>query len=393
MNPGRSTEFKVGIFVTLALVVGAALVFTLGNRSAMFASKNTYGATFTNVSGLRPGAPIRLSGIDVGTVGDIEFLPDGRCRVTLEVREDVAGLITAPVDPATGDGGTVATLGSKGLLGDMLVDLSPGRGAPLAPGTDIPTVETGGLFGALSEAGDVIADVRPAIENVREFTEVLADDQFRRDLHDISHNVATVTQMLADENGSVARILRDPELGDRLASTLQSVQVASSELAATSRNVRAITTEIREGDGTAHQLIYGEEGTRLVTNLADTAGEAATILRDVRTGEGNAHDLLYGDDAGDLISNLTAISGDLRAVMGEVRAGRGTIGGLLMDPSIYEDIKRIVGNLERNDILRALVRYSIREDEARDPAPQARPQETVEVPITGSQPSEDDPGQ
>lgn len=391
MNQGRSTEFKVGIFVTLALVVGSALVFALGNRSAMFASKNEYIATFANVSGLRPGAPIRLSGIDVGTVGDIVFLSDGRCRVTLDVREDVANLITAPVNAETGEGGTVATLGSKGLLGDMLVDLSPGRGTALEPGSEIPTQETGGLFGALSQAGDVIAEVRPAIENVREFTDALADDQFRQDLHDISHNLAQVTSMLADENGSVARILRDPELANRLESTLQSVQVASSELAATSRNVRAITTEIASGDGTAHQLIYGDEGTRLVASLADTAGEAATILRDVRTGEGNAHELLYGDTAGDLISNLTAISGDVRAIMTDVRAGRGTIGGLLMDPSIYEDIKRIVGNLERNDILRALVRYSIREDEAREPAPQATPQESVEVPLTSSQPAEDDP--
>lgn len=391
MNPSRSTEFKVGIFVTLALVVGAALVFALGNRSAMFASKNEYFATFTNVAGLRPGAPIRLSGIDIGTVGDVEFLEDGRCRVRLDVREDVARLITHPADPATGEGGTVATLGSKGLLGDMLVDLSPGRGAPIEPGSEIPSRESGGMFAALSRAGEVIDEVRPAIENVRAFTEVLADDQFRHDLHDISHNLAAVSGMLADENGSVARILRDPELADRLDRTLQSVQVASSELAATSRNVRAITAEIREGDGTAHELIYGEEGTRLVHNLADTAGEAATILRDVRTGEGNAHELLYGESAGDLISNLTAISGDLRAIMGEVRAGRGTIGALLMDPSIYEDIKRIVGNLERNDILRALVRYSIREDEARDPAPRAEPQDTIEVPIVSSEATEDDP--
>ena len=101
------------------------------------------------------------------------------------------------------------------------------------------------------------------------------------------------------------------------------------------------------------------------------SGEAATILRDVRTGDGNAHELLYGDSAGDLITNLTAMSTDLRAVVADVRAGRGTLGGLLVDPSIYEDVRRLVGNLERNEILRALVRYSIREDGARPAAPVA----------------------
>jgi phospholipid/cholesterol/gamma-HCH transport system substrate-binding protein len=70
-----------------------------------------------------------------------------------------------------------------------------------------------------------------------------------------------------------------------------------------------------------------------------------------------------------LIENLTAMSQDLRLIVADVRAGRGTIGGLLVDPSIYEDVKRLVGNLERNEILRALVRYSIREDEPRPQTP------------------------
>jgi phospholipid/cholesterol/gamma-HCH transport system substrate-binding protein len=393
MNPSRSTEFRVGIFVTLALGIGSALIFALGNRSATFASKNDYTAVFSSVSGLRTGAPIRVSGMDVGTVGDLEFQEDGKVRVHLEIRQDVAALITGPRDAVTGDGASVATIGSKGLLGDMLVEVTPGSGEPLPAGAEIPARETGGMFSALARAGEIVDEIRPAIENVREFTEVLGDERFRRDLHDIAHNFAEVTRMVAEEDGTIPRLIRDEQLADRVESTLGSVQVATNELAATARNVRGITDEIRAGNGTAHEIIYGQEGTRLVTNLADTAGETATILRDVRTGDGNAHELLYGDSAGDLISNLTAITGDLRVVMAEVRSGRGTIGGLLMDPSIYEDIKRLVGNLERNDILRALVRYSIREDEPRDPAPRARPQRTVEQPIVTSQPSEDDPGQ
>jgi phospholipid/cholesterol/gamma-HCH transport system substrate-binding protein len=50
---------------------------------------------------------------------------------------------------------------------------------------------------------------------------------------------------------------------------------------------------------------------------------------------------------------------------------------LLVDPSVYEDLKVVLGNVERNKALRALVRYSIRRDgaqpgvEVRDPAPNA----------------------
>jgi phospholipid/cholesterol/gamma-HCH transport system substrate-binding protein len=60
--------------------------------------------------------------------------------------------------------------------------------------------------------------------------------------------------------------------------------------------------------------------------------------------------------------------------VGQIRAGKGTLGAFLVDPSVYEDIKQLVGNVDRSQVLRAFVRYSIREDEAKrkdGPAPKA----------------------
>ena len=54
---------------------------------------------------------------------------------------------------------------------------------------------------------------------------------------------------------------------------------------------------------------------------------------------------------------------DLRAIVADMPRGKGTVGALLVDPSIYDDVKTMVGNVSRNDVLRALVRYSIRQDE------------------------------
>jgi phospholipid/cholesterol/gamma-HCH transport system substrate-binding protein len=374
---GRSTEFRVGIFVTLALIVGFFVVFALGSRSSMFASRNHYHAVFDSVSGLRTGSPVRMAGIDVGTVDDVHFRDDGRAEVVFSVRTTEARFVTGPRaghEIGPGDGASVATIGSKGLLGDGLIDLSPGTGDALADGAEVRAGVAGGI---MSSAMGAIEDARPAIANIRALTDSLADEQFRTDLRSIAHNIAELTRMVREDDGTVHRLISDPGMADRVENTLTSLQQTSTELAATARNVRAITSEIRSGDGTAHELIYGEGGTRLVGSLADTAGEAATILRDVRTGDGNMHELLYGDSAGDLISNLTAMSNDLRAIVADIRAGRGTLGGLLMDSSIYEDVRRIVGNVERNDILRALVRYSLREDEPRPPAP--RPTESSDT--------------
>ena len=63
------------------------------------------------------------------------------------------------------------------------------------------------------------------------------------------------------------------------------------------------------------------------------------------------------------------MSDDLRAIVHDVRQGKGTLGALLVDPSVYEDIRALVGNVERNEVLRALVRYSIKADEGKAQAP------------------------
>ncbi len=361
-----STELKVGIFVTAALVLGGVLVFALGNQSAMFASKVDYEAVFTQVNGLRDGSPVRVAGIDVGTVKDVRFGEDGKVHVTIEVRQDASAFVRE---------GSTAKVGSKGLLGDQLVDITVGQGRPLAPGSTIPTAEESLLTTFLGETG---SEAEGVVRNVNTATaalaEILANPQTKQDVQDIAHNLATMTNLVTENDGTVRRLMTDPALADDVQGTIRSFQGTGNELQRAARDVRQILGEVEHGDGTVHQLIYGEEGVAMLASLASAAGQLALILRDVRNGPGNAHQLIYGDEAGNLIANLTATSADLRAVMADVRAGRGTLGGLLVDPSIYEDIKRLVGNLQRNEILRALVRYSIRHDEPAPPAPEVQPE-------------------
>ena len=367
MNEG-SSELKVGIFVTAALVIGGMLVFVIGNRSAMFTSKVTYEAVFDSVDGLRAGSPVRIAGIDVGTVEGVTFGEDRKIHVTLEVREDSSAFVRE---------GSTARIGSKGLLGDQLVEISIGQGDPLPEGSVIPTSEESMLTSFLGETG---RDAEGVVRNVNRATEGLAttlgDPAVQEDIRGIVHNLEEITRLAQEEDGTVRRLLTDPQMADDVQGALRGVRDTSTELNRTVRSVRRIVNEVERGDGTAHQIIYGDDGTRLLASLAQAAGEVATILRDVRTGDNNAHELLYGDEAGDLITNLTLASADLRAITADVRAGRGTLGGLLVDPSIYEDIKRLVGNLERNEILRSLVRYSIRQDRAEPQVP--RP-ESIEV--------------
>jgi len=67
-------------------------------------------------------------------------------------------------------------------------------------------------------------------------------------------------------------------------------------------------------------------------------------LRGIREGNGLAHSIVYGGDESSqkVAANLGAITGDLRQIMADLRAGKGTLGALLVDPSIYEDVKSVL---------------------------------------------------
>lgn len=171
------------------------------------------------------------------------------------------------------------------------------------------------------------------------------------------------------------RLLTSKEEADRIDHLLANVETATRTLDATMNNVRSITEQVKTGPGIAHAVLYDGE---LSSNAAGAVAELERDLRAVREGNGIARAIIYGDDkTQQIMSNVNAMSGDLRSIVAGIKAGKGTLGGLLVDPSIYEDLKSAIGNVERNEVLRALVRYSIKADESK---PKALPSSTLASP-------------
>ena len=109
---------------------------------------------------------------------------------------------------------------------------------------------------------------------------------------------------------------------------------------------------MKRGPGLAHALVYDSD---VSDNAAGALKEVHEDLAAVRQGNGLLHALVYGDtDAQHLMGNVNAMSDDMREIVANMKAGKGTLGALLVDPSIYEDIRSLVGNVDRNQVLRAL---------------------------------------
>jgi phospholipid/cholesterol/gamma-HCH transport system substrate-binding protein len=73
--------------------------------------------------------------------------------------------------------------------------------------------------------------------------------------------------------------------------------------------------------------------------------------------------LIYEEDQTNLVQNLAEASRLVKKLAEEVDDGKGTVGGLLKDPTVYRDLKNVLGEVRRNVLLKALIRMTIDEDQ------------------------------
>ncbi len=114
MTRRGSLELAVGVFVLTGLAALGYLSIHLARMEVVGRGGYTVFARFSSVEGLKPGTLVEIAGVEVGRVKAIE-LQNYRARVALTIREDVK----IPED-------TIASIRTKGLLGEKYVRLSPG---------------------------------------------------------------------------------------------------------------------------------------------------------------------------------------------------------------------------------------------------------------------------
>jgi len=121
-------KLRLGIFVILGTALLVVASYLIGNRQNLFGNTFTINAVFKNVNGLQKGNNVRYAGINIGTVNKIEMENDTTIKVGMIIQENMLNHIKKDA---------IATIGSDGLVGSMIVNIVPGNGtAPLVKSGD-----------------------------------------------------------------------------------------------------------------------------------------------------------------------------------------------------------------------------------------------------------------
>jgi len=336
-KPGKAltwTELRVGSVAVVSLIILAVTILYVGASGTPLAPHYDIRALMSDVNGLKPGAPVRVGGVDVGTVTKVDF-GDARARgmveVTMRIDERVRDRVTTE---------SQATLGSLGLLGEKAVDISSStRGTPIENRGYVAAASEDAFKGLLSDAGDSTAHLRRILSRMDAgeglVGKALRDDELYNRMVDVSLRLQGVMAKLESEKGPLGRLMNDQEMAGRMASSMQGIET--------------VVKRMEAGQGALGTLSKDEE---FAGQLKTTLKRFDDVMARLERGEGTAGRMLKDDS---LFQRMNDMSGRLDGVLARLEKGEGTAGQLLKDRELYDnltgslkDLKGLLGDVRKD---------------------------------------------
>jgi phospholipid/cholesterol/gamma-HCH transport system substrate-binding protein len=314
------SELKIGLLTITAIVIAALLIFSLTGSKGFFWQRYALKTRLSDVAGLAPGSPVRVAGVQVGSVKNIEFAGD-LVDVIFEVNKENRSRIT---DRST------AVLGSVSLLGTSAVDISPSSsGTPLPewgyvrarrPNAQISDVAEKANMG-IDEITGLLRDLRQGKGTAGK---LITDDKVYVELQQFVATAGQMTRELQQGRGSVGRLLKDPR--------------AANSLEASLKNIEDMTRRLNAGEGSMGKLLKDEEFSR---SLNGATANLKQLTDRLNRGDGTVGKLMTDDT---LFKRLTSVSDRFDQLVTKLNEGEGTAGQLLKDKQLYENMNGAVGD-------------------------------------------------
>jgi len=311
------SELKVGVLTITAVVIVALTIFFLTGDRGFPWQRYSLKTRFASVPGLKAGSPVRVAGLDVGTVTNVALAGE-QVEVTFEMSRDVQARITTS---------SVATLGSVSLLGGSAVDITASAsGTPIPEWGYVPQGKTAAQFSDITnEVNDGVQNLSALISDIRggrgTVGKLMTDEQLYTELNRFAVSARTLTDTLRSDRGTLGRLMNDRRAAESLEASLA--------------NIQTLTGRINAGEGSIGKLLNDEAFSRSLTSA--TASFDA-VAASIRKGEGTMGKLVT-DPA--LFEKLNSMSGRLDELMLRLNEGQGTAGRLLKDDALYENMNKV----------------------------------------------------
>jgi len=281
-----SQKVRVGVFVVVGTILLVAALYFIGNQQHLFSKNIELYATFGNVNGLTLGNNVRYSGINVGTVSKIEMIEEGTITVQMKVEAKTSRFIKKDA---------IASIGSDGLVGSMVVNIIPGKAQNTQPVIAGDTIQSFSKIGAddmLStlnttneNAALLTADLLKITNKILEgkgtlgalVTDTLLAQDLRQTVVELKKTTAGTSATISQINKIISKVnydesaaavlLSDTVAANQIKSVFAKLEKSSDDINEITKNLDDYITEIKTGNGT---LNYITQNAVLVKNIDST---------------------------------------------------------------------------------------------------------------------------
>ena len=315
------SQLKLGIVVVAALAIAVVFAFMVGGEGGLPWQRYHLKTRFANVQGLESGAVVRLAGVEVGQVSDVQFV-GAQVEVILELSEEVQDKITDQ---------SRALIGSISLLGETAIDINAtGVGRPIPDWGYIKSARTPGQIAEVAEQANAgIVEITNLLRDIRNgkgtIGKLFTDEQVYKEFASLTAAADQVVQNLNRGQGTLGKLLKD--------------EAAHRSLQASLENLAGITRRINAGEGSLGRLLQDDQFAR---SLSSTTGNFDRISAGLANGEGTAGKILK-DEA--LYRRIDSVTTRIDTLLTRLNDGQGTAGQLLQDKKLYENMNGAVADM------------------------------------------------
>ena len=335
------SQLRVGITVIIASLTLALLLFLMSGTGGFFSHRIRLISYFDNASGLRVGAPVRLSGVDIGNVVALRVVPDKDKQITpVEVIMKVSTKydFNLRLD-------SVTSLDTAGVLGETYLDIDSSQ-----------------AIGPVVKNGDTLpTQVHP------DFNEVVRSSQSTlQNMDALLKRADRILAFAESGKGSLGKLIYDPTLYDRFSQTVTEFKGVVDEIAqgqgslgklinnndaynkfvATLDRINQVADDLQAGKGSAGKFL---KDPALYNNANDTIANLKKVSEDLNAGKGSAGRLLKDEELADKLNTTMT---RLAALTSELEAGQGTAGKLFKDDALYNNANQML--TETQNLIKAI---------------------------------------
>lgn len=291
MAKTKLENLRLGVFIVLGTALLLFASYLVGNHQNMFGKTFEITATFKNINGLQNGNNVRFSGINVGTVNQIEMVNDTTIRVHMIIQDDMQNYIKKDA---------IASIGTNGLVGSMLINIIPGKGTSslLSPGDELNSSSQMGTQ-------EIMNTLNITNENAALLT---------TDLLKVSHALTRGT-------GTLGRLLNDTIMANDLKQTIANLKYTSNQANAIMAALNKMVKHVNFEESTAGVLFSDTVSGRMMKNTIQNL-ETSSI-------------------------KIKKMTQDLNTTISEIKDGSGAINYLSKDTTLVNQLDRTMRNIEQ----------------------------------------------